>query len=230
MSTSLALRRLGERGNTFHPPFSPRRALGPSTRGGYEEGKRGKRERGKMVEGQSLPGMEGMMNPLDEAQMKSALARRVFEVQEGYAPWMDDYWRLMEEGWPWRQAVYMLWSALPGDKRQPKTQQELAIQVLGLTTDRVIREWKQNPAVDAEIARLASSALAKHRPEIYAALIESATNPNPRAHADRRMALEMLGDYDPKLGLTVTPGGKTADDLSEMSDEELRALEQGPGS
>jgi len=176
-----------------------------------------------------LPGFEeGQLNPLAEAQVRSAEARRIFEVQEGYQPWMQDYWRLVEEGWPWRQAVFMLWSALPVSKRTPRTQAELATEVLGLTTDRVIRDWKQNPAMDAEIAKLAASALAKHRPEIYAALIESASNPNPRAHADRRLALEMLGDYDPKIGLTLMQGQAAAEDLSDLSDEELRALERGP--
>jgi len=182
---------------------------------------------------QALPGMEEMVarDPLTEAQLRSAHARRIFEVDEGYAPWMEDYWRLVGEGWPWRQAVYMLWASLPGDRRQPRTQGELATEVLGLTSDRVIREWKAgNPALDAEIARLSASILSKRRAAIYDALAESASNPSPRANSDRRLALEMMGDYSPKVGVTVTPGQQAPEDLDELSAEELRALEMGPGA
>lgn len=173
-----------------------------------------------------LPGMEGQLNALDEAQLRSAEARRIFEVGEGSSEWMDDYWRMVGEGWPWRQAVYMLWAALPGDARRPRTQEALAVEVLGLTSDRQIRKWRENPALDAEVARLAASALSKARANIYQALVESATNPNPRAHADRKLALEMLGDYVPRQVVRV--GQELPDDLSELSEEELRQLRAGP--
>jgi len=181
-----------------------------------------------MREQVTFPGMEPVEDPQAEAARRAAEARRIFEAEEGYAPWMEDYWRLIGEGWPWRQAVYMLWAALPGDKRTPRTQEELATQVLGLTSDRQISKWKQNPAMEAEIAKLAASALAKHRPEIYRALIEAASNPNPRAHADRKLALEMLGDYDPRIGLTIRRDVETPEDVAALSDEELQALAGGP--
>jgi len=178
----------------------------------------------------ALPGMEAMVtpDPLAEAQLRSAEARRIFEVEEGYAPWMEDYWRLIGEGWPWRQAVYMLWAGLPAARRRPRTQGELAVEMLGLTSDRRICEWKDNPAMDAEIAKLSASILSKRRAAIYDALAESASNPSPRANSDRRLALEMMGDYSPKVGVTVVPGA-VAEDLDELSAEELRALELGPG-
>lgn len=177
-----------------------------------------------------LPGMEAQLDPLSEAQLKSLGARRIFEAQEGTAePWMDDYWRLIGEGWSWRQAVYMIWSALPPSQRRPKTQAELATEILGLKSDRVIRDWKsENPAMWAEIAKLMKSVLFKYRPAIYDALVQAASNPNPRAHADRKLAMEMLGDYVPRQKLTVGP--ETPDDLAGASDEELRTLAAGrPG-
>lgn len=186
-----------------------------------------------MSEAAVLPGMEGAVgNALDEAQLRSAEARRVFEAQgdEYQGVGMDDYWRLIGEGWPWRQAVYILWSALPKDLRSPRTQGELATEVLGLASDRVIREWKgENRALDAEVAKVAAGALARYRPEIYQALIEAASNPSPRAHADRKLALEMLGDYDPEVGLTIRQGRPLPEDLGQLSDEELAALEEGRG-
>jgi len=141
---------------------------------------------------------------------------------------MDDYWALLAEGWPWRQAVYMIWSSLPKNARQPRTQGELATDVLGLTSDRAIREWKdKNPAIEARIAKLAASALGKARTEIYRALIHAASNPDPRAHSDRKLALEMMGDYVPKARLDV--GTVLTEDLEEMDTEELAALAQVPG-
>jgi hypothetical protein len=166
--------------------------------------------------------MEGALNPLDEAQIKSAKARAIFEASEDATPWMDDYWELIGEGWSWRQATYMLWAALPKNGRKPPTQSELAIEVLGLGSDRVIRDWKENPAFDARVLKLVSKALAHARPEIYQALIEAATNPNPRAHADRKLALEMLGDYIPKQKFSI--GAELPDDMSQVDADELRMM------
>lgn len=177
----------------------------------------------------NFPGMEDT-NSLNEAQIRSAEARsaearRIFEVENGYDPWMDDYWRLVSAGWGWRKAVYMLWAALPPGKRRPRTLADLATEILGLTTDRQIHEWKKNPAMDAEIARLAQSVLVKYRPRIYEALIEAATSPNPRAHADRRLALEMMGDYVAKQRLDV--GNITSDTVGQASEDVLRQLAAG---
>lgn len=176
-----------------------------------------------VYEPEPLPGMEADIDALDEAQLKSEEARRIFEASEKAEPWMDDYFKLRREGWSWRQACYMIWAALPAASRWPKTQQELATEVLGLSSDRAIRNWRaNNPAMETRIAQLAASALGKARAEIYAALIEAASNPNPRAHADRKLALEMMGDYIPKQRVDV--GAVLADDLSEVDTEDLIAL------
>jgi hypothetical protein len=181
-----------------------------------------------MIEIQSLPGFEGYINPLDEARLRSDEAREIFEAKYGSAPWMEDYWTLCGEGWPWRQAAYINWASQPRDRRSPATQGELATQELGLTSDRVIRKWRsENPAVDVRIRALTISQLAKARSEVFMALIEAASNPNPRCHADRKMALEMLGDYVPKQRVLV--GDILPDDLSQVEEGDLRALVSTPG-
>jgi hypothetical protein len=165
--------------------------------------------------------MEAALDALSEAQMRSAAARAVFEVEEDASPWMNDYWELIAEGWAWRQAVLMLWEAQPARARTPKTQIELATQVLGLTSDRVISGWKQdNPAMAARIARLTVSAVSKARAEVIAALVAAASDPN------RKMVLEMTGDYVPKMKVGVG----ALQDLEEASTEELMALAQLPGT
>jgi hypothetical protein len=170
-----------------------------------------------------LPGLEAAYsNPLEEAQLKSLEARRIFEALCEAEPWMDDYWDLIAEGYSWRQALYMLWLAQPGDRRQPKTQYELATTILGLASDRALRDWRQdNPAFDVRVARLTASVLLKHRADVFVALAASAQNHNPRNHADRRMFLEMTGDYTPKQALGV---GISASPVADLDEATLAAM------
>jgi hypothetical protein len=170
---------------------------------------------------------EAVRNPLDEALLKSEVTRRLFEQTNQAEAWMDDYFALVAEGWSWRQAVYMLWASQP-QPRHPETQAALAREVLGLTSDRQIREWKaKNPAMEGRIAKLTASALGKYRAAIIQALGESAATPSYRNHRDRRLALEMLGDYTPKqaldLGLPTTP-----EEIEDADTETLRELAQSP--
>lgn len=172
---------------------------------------------------QPLPGMAGTLNVLEEAQIKSAEARRLFEAAGRAEAWMDDYWALIEEGWSWRQAVFMLWASQP-QPRQPATQMELATQVLGLQSDRVIREWKsQDARMEARIARLTASALMKARADVFAALVIAATDPSYKGNRDRKLLLELTGDYVPRQALDLSvPASRSA--VEEADTETLRAL------
>ena len=138
--------------------------------------------------------------------------------------WINEYSMLVETGWPWRVAAYIAWCTVPRKFRWPHTQEELAIQVLGLTTDRQIGTWRQkNPAIDTVVAIFQAAPLEAHRQEFFRALIISASNPDYKNHPDRRMALEMTGDYTPKLKAEVARTGESRD-LSELSEAELDAL------
>lgn len=163
--------------------------------------------------------------PPEEARRRSETARQTLELQEGEVPiWMEEYLQLREEGWPWRVAAYIAWAASPRKNRWPKTQQQLATEVLGLTSDRVIGTWRsKNPAVDERIALLQAAPLLQHRRDIYDALIASASDPSYRSHQDRKLALEMLGDYVSRSRLDVHKPGEP-EDLSELSDAELDLL------
>lgn len=166
-------------------------------------------------------------NPTTAAQLKSIEARRIFEAQHGSQPWMDDYFDLVGRGWSWRQAFYILWASMPKGQREPGTQLELA-GLLGLESDRVIREWRaKNPALELEVRTQTRSMLGRARTEIYEALITAACKPDPRAHQDRKLALEMMGDYVPRQRLDVGVG--EGDNLEEMNADDLRAQAQLPG-
>lgn len=176
------------------------------------------------IEVLNLPGMEGALNPLDEAQLRAAEARQIFEATHATEAWMDDYFALIGEGWSWRQALYMIWSSQP-KPRVPETQEALATRYLGLTSDRAIRDWRQsNPAMELRIRQLTISALGKARAEVVQALIESAATSSYRNSQDRKLYFEMTGDYVQQLEV----GRSLPEDLASASAADLAAMAQIP--
>jgi hypothetical protein len=172
-----------------------------------------------------LPGMEAEVDELSEAQLRSREVRRLFETQAGAEPWMADYFELLAEGWDWRQAVYMLWATQPADARKPATQMELATTMLGLRSDRVIREWREkNPAIDVRIRQLQLSMLTKHRADVLATLVAMAKTEDYKAHQDRKLFLEMTGDYIPKSARVNIALPATLDDIAMADEATLRAM------
>lgn len=152
-----------------------------------------------------------------------ALVAGSSEGSEGY-DWYQRYKRMAGAKVPWRIAVYVAWASVPKDRRHPKTQEELARNVLGLGSDRVITSWRMKyPEIDLTIAQLQSNELYEHRAEIFDALIKSASDPNYKSHQDRKIALEMMGDYSNKIQFEDKrdPNSK---DLSKVPESKLRHL------
>ena len=161
----------------------------------------------------------------EEAWLRSATARSVLDKGEHpeQPGWMAEYQKLRAAGWPWRIAVFIAWAASPRGSRWPRTQDELAREVLGLASDRVIHTWrKKNPTIDETIALVQAAPLMAHRRDILEALIESALNPNYKNHPDRKLALEMLNDYQSKIQVDERHSGTA--DLSDLSEAELDRL------
>lgn len=162
---------------------------------------------------------------VDEIRLRSETARQALEGKA--LPWLDEYQRLRNGGWPWRVAAYIAWASQPRNKREPKTQDELARQHLGLTSDRAITTWRQkNPTIDEMIALLQAAPLWDYRAEVFQALTANAVKPDYKTHNDRKLFLELTGDYVPtaKLAALLSKGNITKEDLSEYSDEELAAM------
>jgi hypothetical protein len=171
-----------------------------------------------------LPEVESDGVSIEEARLRSEAARGMFE-KSGYK-WGEEYLELRKNGWPWRQAAFIAWAALPKTLRVPKTQEELAQKVLGLTSDRSIMVWRnKNPMIDEMIGLLQSAPLFDYRSEIFKALIENAIKPDYKTHNDRKLALEMLGDYVPasKIAAEITRR-IGSNDLVNLSDDELAQL------
>lgn len=169
----------------------------------------------------------------EEAKERSERARKALDAmfgKSGAPRWLDDYLEMVRGGWPWRVAAYIAWASSPRAAREPKTQDELARFHLGLTSDRAISTWrKRNPAIDEVVRMMQAGPLFKHRSEIFTALVAVAVKPEYKSHADRKLALELMGDYTPLRKVLAELRKKSDNGEENMTDAELdeiaRALE-----
>jgi hypothetical protein len=105
-----------------------------------------------------------------------------------------------------------------------------------LKSPRVIYTWrKKNPAIDDVVSLMQSAPLFEHRRDVIEALITVAAEADYKGHSDRKLFFEMIGDYTPRQEVDLSQRKADGDDLSGLSDEELRrraqALAQAdPGS
>jgi hypothetical protein len=141
-------------------------------------------------------------------------------------PWMEDYFSLRAEGWDWRRAAYIAWAASPMDGRWPANQQKLALEVLGLKSDRTIRTWREkDPKIDERVARLQVEPLMQHRRDVITALISSAKMLGREGTADRKTYLTLTGDLNPKKKAgEQEAAGQPTSQYEGMSEEELKQV------
>ncbi len=170
---------------------------------------------------------ERMAAPLSDPPAAKAASPRTEEHgsggQESAPTWAECYHRLINAGWPWRMAAFVAWASMPKAARWPETQEKLATEVLGLTSDRQIATWrKKNPAIDQMIADLQADELLEARADVFDALKNSASTPDYKHAPDRRMYLEMTGDIISRLSIS-TPDG-AARSLLKMTDTDLLNL------
>jgi hypothetical protein len=138
-------------------------------------------------------------------QPESRSARARFLESKQDCPWFEEYEILRAEGWTWRLAAYIAWASSPVQGRWPRNLEELATQVLGMRSERSIRNWrKKRPEIDERVGRLQVEPLFRHRADVISALVEVASMPDPKAHQDRKLFLEMTGDYKPKGNVSLT--------------------------
>lgn len=166
----------------------------------------------------------------DEALRVSEAARLKFEgmraktqYQDGKRFWYEDYLELCTL-FPWRVAAWIAWAASPKTDRWPRTQEELATEVLGLNSDRAIGNWrKKYPDIDTALAVMQAAPLMEHRRDVFEALAYSASQLDHRSNPDRKLFLEMTGDYQPRMTLDQIKN-LNVQDLSEMDEAELRDI------
>jgi hypothetical protein len=172
----------------------------------------------------------GNFKPLSVAEIRerSMAARTVLETLKNATAqpqWFDQYHRLINAGLPWRVAAYIAWATMPKEHREPKTQDELAQKVLGLTSDRAIASWrKKYPGIDQLIADLQAESLMEYRPAAFRALGEMATKEHYRAAPDRKLFFEMTRDYTPRQKIESDNVIRRTDDMSNVSEADLLAM------
>ena len=144
-------------------------------------------------------------------------ARNAFLALDDKPGWFGDYQQLVSLGVVHKLAMYVAWAAAPRDRRSYPTVAALA-NAMGLSSPRAIYRWKATrPEVDELVKLMQAAPLFAHRREIYDALIAVATMPDYKGHADRKLALTLLGDYDPRgeaVNINVSP--MSADELAQM--------------
>ena len=171
-------------------------------------------------------------NESTPGQAESRAARRKFlEQMATECPWWDEYLELRLEGWDWRKATYIAWASSPMAGRWPATQQELATAVLGMRSDRTVRNWKAKfPEMDQRVAALQIAPLMQHRRDAIEALVESVKIVGNKGAPDRRTYFQMTGDLKRAEGKqpapsaaagAQTPAGSAAEKFGQMDEEQL---------
>lgn len=136
--------------------------------------------------------------------------------------WADDYYRLQDYGWPWRIAAYIAWASSPKMRRFPRTQEDLAVNYLGLNSDRQISTWRRkNPSIDETIGLMQAAPLMDHRRDAFEALAQSASDPSHHGAQDRKTFFTMTSDYVPHQKVEVE---REKVDPTDLTIEELREI------
>jgi len=143
--------------------------------------------------------------------------------------WADGYQNLLNAGVRPRIAAFVAWATMPKKYRWPETQERLATEVLGLTSDRAIATWRKKfPEIDMMISELQAESMLEYRPGAFHALGTIASEMSYRAASDRRLFFEMSGDYTPKQKVETDDGKgagrKVLDVLKKKSTAELLEL------
>jgi hypothetical protein len=122
--------------------------------------------------------------------------------------WWEDYLALRAEGITWRKAVYIAWRVSPVKGRQPKTIEELAVDVLGMRSARAVRKWHQtDPKVEELIARFRMSPVMDHLTDSLEAMFSVAAKHTPEGNRDRRLHFEIAGILKTRQALELMGQG-----------------------
>lgn len=133
-------------------------------------------------------------------------AYAAFELVLADLPWHDEFVALLARGYTWRKTAWIAWHSQPKQSRQPRTKTAFA-ELIGVSPGK-LTDYSNDPALHAAILAHRRSVLFDHLPDVYDALVQSAADPNYKSAPDRRLALEMAGEYTPRqqLNVGVAPG------------------------
>ena len=141
-----------------------------------------------------------------EMAARQALGDRF--LSEDAPSWAERYHELMLSNIPWRVAAFVAWSTAPKYLRWPKTQDDLAREVLGLTSDRRIVEWRRKyPYIDQMIASLQTSIMLDYIPGSIEASGKVASQADYKATPERRLLWEAVGIIEKTSKVSIEDPG-----------------------
>jgi hypothetical protein len=160
---------------------------------------------------------------------KTLVENNVIDASEEIPSWADVYQNLLNANVRPRIAAYIAWATMPKKFRYPDTQENLAKEYLGLTSDRAIATWrKKYPEIDMMISQLQAESMLEYRPGAFHALGTVASDPSYRANPDRRLFFEMTKDYTPRQKIEgdsgSTVGRKVLGELKKKTTADLIEL------
>ena len=102
----------------------------------------------------------------------------------------------------WKIWSLIAWETMPAPMKDPPALKEFAASIN--TSVRTLwnyrnKTWGDKTTVGEAIVVVRESSTWHAREEVMKALITVAKRPDPKAHPDRKMFLEMTGDYPPRL-------------------------------
>lgn len=165
---------------------------------------------------------------VDDIRIRAEAARAKLENGESWKrstlgkvvppAWYQEYLQLLAGGWDWRVAVYIAWKATPKKYRWPESQEELATEVLGLSSDRVISAWRaKNPAIDAMVQDVGSARVLDRLSDSIEAMLEVAAMPNYKGRGDRELHFKLAGVLSEQIDINDKSG---LPDLTKLSWED----------
>jgi hypothetical protein len=168
---------------------------------------------------------------VEDARLRNMAGRTALNVLKGaesQPAWFARFEKMIEIGFPWRQAVYIAWASMPKDGRRPETQEQLAKQYLNLTSDRAISTWRNNnPAIRKMIEVMQSAELWEYRADWYNNLIKGMMKAGEDYKYFNHLKLygEITGDYIPLQQLAAVLKNKPMNGAHEVNDDTLDELE-----
>lgn len=163
--------------------------------------------------------------PLSMAEIKQREMAARFalkeKLNEGEMPsWAEKYHELLNSNIPWKIAAFIAWSVVIKTHRWPATQEELAREVLGLTSDRRITEWRRKyPYIDQMIADLQVQEYFVYIPGSIKASGEVASIADYKSTAERRLLWEATGLIEKNTKVTVEGNNSVTKDLLSRLDK-----------
>lgn len=175
-----------------------------------------------------IPGLNVAAMPLQDHS--HAQERAAFEeiLSKERIAWGVNFIALLDEGWYWRDAAYIVWASLPRALRVPATKGELAA-LLGITPQALSQRTTKNPAIQKRALTFTLRMLHDDIGSVVEALVISASDPSYKHAPDRKLALEIAGLYTPRQQIDLANTTATKDDhqFDEADLERLAGLEGG---